>query len=907
MADREAPTLRFGVEADRADPVHDVATQLPRRFQITDQLGEGATGVVVAAHDVVLRREVAIKVLHRHRDALEEARAAAELRHPAIVTIYDVDPGGRYIVMELIDGETLQQRLARRTRLPLAEVYELGRVVLGALTAAHERGIIHRDIKPANIMFDRKHGIKLNDFGVAHRMTSDELASAHDIAGTPAYMAPEIWEGAEPDARTDVFGVGVTLWEAAVGKAFRDDFTPEDFEARQVLEATGDPRLAAAVARALAVDPDARWASAAQFAAALGPRHAPRRTAWLVGVGLVGVAGIAIGAVSMVRGGDGAEPPRAQIVATMPFFDHARTGAGSARIELAARLAGELRHVRGLEVVGHDQMIARTSCTVELEDLAAWRACAETFHADAVVVGTLTPDGDRVAVELDVTRLDGTRLGRVVAHTAPNALDALIRRHAHEVADLIAGRARGDITVDPDLDLGIESLDQARYDDAERHFAAVLARDPGQADALYYTAIALSWKDAPQAEIDEAVRRALAAKLTPVQQGIVRGFQLLDNHELVSSIAHWKKLVEEFPADNLAQYGLVEALFHGGYPADAVVRYRQLAESDREFRLALMHPFDFYIAHGDAEGANWALARNQRFGIHSTEWEVRLRVMTGDLSGGYSMLAAEDAEAQRREQPLPFPPGLVTLAIARDDRAVALRAIRGQPPAELSVGLWLGDTALARRGLDRLLAGARVRGRRGAYDAARAAPMTSLSGDRAMMTANLAMIDRLIAGDPRVGVNEQLGRLFLVGTLGDKQQLAAYLKSPIPELARIATALVANLEGKPARADWQQAFALSADGMFVTTGKAHLARALNDAHDREGVLAVCGEILAPRIVDLAIGPATVQCLEWTGVAAEQLGRREQAIAAYRRLLSIRVTPHDPWHVRATAALARLLR
>ena len=173
----------------------DVTAILPHRFRRMETLGRGGAGVVVAAHDTVLRRDVAIKFLHHLGEAdirlLEEARAAADLHHKSIVTIYDVDPQGRYIVMELVHGQTLQQRLQQRRTLSVPEIYTLGRTLLDALQAAHARGIIHRDVKPANILFDRENVIKLNDFGIAFRTNSDETPQ---IAGTPAYMAPEVWE-----------------------------------------------------------------------------------------------------------------------------------------------------------------------------------------------------------------------------------------------------------------------------------------------------------------------------------------------------------------------------------------------------------------------------------------------------------------------------------------------------------------------------------------------------------------------------------------------------------------------------------------------------------------------------------------------------------------------------------------
>jgi tetratricopeptide (TPR) repeat protein len=555
-------------------------------------------------------------------------------------------------------------------------------------------------------------------------------------------------------------------------------------------------------------------------------------------------------------------------------------------------------------------LIGGTSCTLELADAAAWRACAGQFHADAIVSGTLSTDRDPIAVELAVDRIDGTRLGRITAHAAPTSITALVRRHAHQIADLVAGRLSGDIAVDPDLDLGIDSLHQSNYTEAHRLFAAVLARSPDQPDALYYDAIASSWQNAPDDEVDAAFERALAAKLTPVQDGIVRGFGLIHHRELEQSIAHFRKLAAEFPDHPLVLYGLCEALFHGGYPADGIAAYRQLAEVDRDFRLGLMHPFDFYVIRGDVEGATWTLGRNQRFGVRNlVEWQTRLRVLGGDLSGAYAALLAEDGEAVKRGTPRPYELGVVALAIAREDRELIARTLKTplSTPAEIAIGMWRGDRAIARHGFERQASGARSRGRRGVYDIARIVPLISLSEDDKLVADALAVIDQLAKGDPKLGVNEVLGRVFLLGRLRDRAGLTALAKSAVPEVARVASAFLAGIDGdgKRVRDDWQQAFALSADGQFVMAGKAHLAAALHAAGDHAGVLATCGELLEPRIVDLAVGPATVPCLVWSAEALERT-RPDQAIAMYKRVLTLR-SPTDHHHATAAAALRRLVR
>ena len=211
-------------------------------YQITDPLGAGGMGEVYRARDTRLGRDVAIKVLPPHltsdperRSRFErEARTASALNHPHICTLHDVGREGDtdYLVMELVDGETLADRLARGA-LPPAETLRIGAQVADALDRAHRAGIVHRDLKPANVMLTRT-GAKLMDFGLARpgglagrgdsagRTISPTmvppLTAEGTILGTFPYMAPEQLEGAEPDARGDLWALGCVLYEMATGR-----------------------------------------------------------------------------------------------------------------------------------------------------------------------------------------------------------------------------------------------------------------------------------------------------------------------------------------------------------------------------------------------------------------------------------------------------------------------------------------------------------------------------------------------------------------------------------------------------------------------------------------------------------------------------------------------------------------
>jgi eukaryotic-like serine/threonine-protein kinase len=270
-------------------------------YRIEQEIGQGGMGTVYRATDTRLDRPVAIKISRRlFNERLErEARAISSLNHPHICTLYDIGPD--YMVMELVEGETMAARI-RKGGLSVSEVLRYGAQIAGALAAAHDKNITHRDLKPANVMITGN-GVKVLDFGLAKRSTQDETQTMTGaVMGTPAYMAPEQLKGKGADARTDIFALGLTLYEMATGKhvvpghATAMDGLPERFV--HVVERCLEPEPENRWQSARDVKAELEWAAAEKPAAVSPPGAAaavlpPKRTWLRVAMAAAGGVGLA--------------------------------------------------------------------------------------------------------------------------------------------------------------------------------------------------------------------------------------------------------------------------------------------------------------------------------------------------------------------------------------------------------------------------------------------------------------------------------------------------------------------------------------------------------------------------------------------------------------------------------------
>jgi hypothetical protein len=291
---------------------------LHNRFEILDFLGEGGIGEVYLALDRTLNQKLALKTLHPFRAAEESTRErfkreinlARRITHPNVCRIHDFyeDPqSASFLTMEFLEGETLGQALTRRQKLPFDEIRPIVTQVAAALDAAHALGIVHRDLKPSNIMLcDGGGRAVLMDFGLAtlvHQHDPSGATLPSSALGTPAYMSPEQLEGRKVTPASDVYALGVVLYELLTGTAPHRGLSPLAIAARRVQEPPPSPRAIepstparwdAAVRRALALAPNERFARAGEFIRALdeGSWRLPRRELSFAAAGLAVTAGL---------------------------------------------------------------------------------------------------------------------------------------------------------------------------------------------------------------------------------------------------------------------------------------------------------------------------------------------------------------------------------------------------------------------------------------------------------------------------------------------------------------------------------------------------------------------------------------------------------------------------------------
>jgi eukaryotic-like serine/threonine-protein kinase len=643
-------------------------------YEITALLGAGGMGEVYRARDTRLGREVALKIVPPdlvHDEAArkrfhQEARSLSALSHPNIATLYefDSDHGTEFLIMELVNGTRLRERLAGGA-LPVKEVLSLGAQMAHGLEAAHEAGIVHRDLKPENLIVTPKGLLKILDFGLARYTAAAAAAGATasfatEVGSTPGtlpYMAPEQLQGEEPTPRFDIYAAGAVLYEMATGRAMFDERGPMLVEAilhREPLPPIAlNPRvpsqLSDTILKAIDKDPERRYQSARELAIdlerAAGPATRPtasprarRHVPWkMLAAGIVLV--IAALSLWMYRRMTRAGSAPIQSLAVLPLENFS----GDAKQEyfvdgMTEELTSELAKIGGFSV------ISRTSAMQYKGTKKILPQIARELNVDAVIEGSVFREGNRVRItaQLVDARTDRHLWSNSFEEDVGNALD-LQTRIANAIAEQVQNKlapssapshapqtpvVAAKRTVAPEvLDLYLRGLYQANQGTADSIKAALAsfqqatAKDPSFAPAYAQIAgiqLVLGTSYVPPREIMPQAK-ANAGKAIALDDTLVIGHVALagvkflyewdwpgTERELQRALA-----LDKNSADAHDQYG--QYLIVIGRPDEGIAELQRARELD---------PFSSLIG-GDL--VFWSVfARKYDFAIESSKKAIEL-------------------------------------------------------------------------------------------------------------------------------------------------------------------------------------------------------------------------------------------------------------------------------------------
>jgi TolB-like protein len=598
------------------------------RYRLESLLGRGGMGEVYRAQDLKLGQAVALKFLpatvannaSAMQRFLSEMRLGRQVSHANVCRLHDlVEIDGRYALsMEFIDGEDLATRIARSGPLAAAELRVLAQDLCAGLAAAHERGVVHRDLKPANVLLDRAGRAHVADFGIA-ALAAD--VDARESAGTLAYMAPELLAGAAASVRSDLYSLGLVLYEAARGRRRFSARSLEELKAQQALppERRGRAPLPGApadvrrlVAACLKVSPKSRPVDAAAAASML------RSESWLPKPRQLALAAAL---VLLVFGGLGwLGWQRGLIVAGPRAGAVARLGPASAAVLPFANLSGRPGDeyfsdgmsdtlIDRLSQVPQLRMAARTSSFAFKGKSATVQDIGAALGVAALVEGSVQRQGDLLRINAELVRVaDGTHLWS--QHYDRNAADlfaiqdeiasavttALVGKLLPSSRKALARRGTRDLQAYRDYLQGHQAMNRVSMDAfqrAEQHLAAALERDPRYLDAMLDLVQCWGWQHHQGAfDADEFQRRAgpmldRADGLDPGNARVLalRGWLAMSRNDDALAIALVDRAVALSPDD----YGIrINAAGAYGHSGD---RAGELRHQDRMVELDPLNPF----------------------------------------------------------------------------------------------------------------------------------------------------------------------------------------------------------------------------------------------------------------------------------------------------------------------------
>ena len=591
-------------------------------YEIIDLLGRGGMGLVYRARDTRLDRLAALKFLPPPgpgpqdtaiADIEAEARAASALDHPNIGTIYHVDvaeDGRPFIAMAFYEGQTLEEQLAAGPLEP-AQALRIAAGIAAGLGAAHDRGIVHRDVKPSNVFLTSDGGVKLLDFGIAAVAGDQVQVSAR---GTPRYMSPEQARATDPDPRSDVWSLGVVLFEMLAGRPpFDGDYRPGIESGKSAAKSLVQlPRrggitreLSGVVGRALAADPDLRYPDANAMLAAIG--NAQRRGIRRWGLRPWGAVIAALGAAAVgVLGWRALDLPRPIgrpveiLLADIANATGDSLFPGRALTLAAAGGLQESRHIRLFPHARVRETLARMgqpNAETTLDESRA-REIAQRANLDAVLAVEVHSAGSRYLLSARLLQPTGNEVGATRLEVAGreqllDGLDRLLKRVRRILGEsrqqLEVGRRLPQVTT-ASLDAledyadGSQAWERRDYRAARLHWDRAVAKDSTFAAAL--AALAHWWflqgNDIVQGESYLVRALALSSRLTEREQLELRATAARYRGQPESAITASRILAEQYP-DRDSWFSLATLLMRQERCAEAIPAVQRALALDSTF------------------------------------------------------------------------------------------------------------------------------------------------------------------------------------------------------------------------------------------------------------------------------------------------------------------------------------
>jgi tetratricopeptide (TPR) repeat protein len=939
-------------------------------YLVSGEIGRGGMGTVYRAYDPRLRRDVALKFLPAgwHQDPaakarfIDEARAASALDHPHTCPVYDIgstDDGRIYIAMAYCAGGSLAARLATGP-MPVDQAVRVAVQVASALDRAHEAGIVHRDVKPANIAFTEHGEARVLDFGIAV-LGTDEWEAPRIAAGTPAYMAPEQVRGEAVDRRTDVWALGVVLYEMLTGSR---PFTGGGEQAAPPMfdEAPNDVRarrpdvplaLAAAVSRALAKDPAARFATAADFSAAItaamtatvtsagegrSRRRRLTRIAAAAGIVALGAAAGLYADARRTRAARVAAGVDANAVAILPFRVRGEPSIGYLREGMADLLAAKLTGEGGLRAVDPRAVYAgwRRAVTSERDDLPLDSAVtlATRLGAGSVLVGDVVGTAATVVVNASIRNARGKVTASATAQGTHAELSTLVDRLVAHLLSTSSGEEQQRLAALTSTSLpalrayleGQAAYRRGRYGEALEEFSRALDLDSTFALAGLGLVLADGWVGT-----GHAGERGRAAAWRWRDRLSARDHALLVAHvgaafprppTIRERLAATESALRLAPDRVELWYELGDLHFHfgrivgaGDWETQAERALRRAVQSDSAFAAPIHHLVGLYARQRRREDLR-AIVGATRAGLEGptadfVRWRAAVALgepapdslaldsMATETIGWIGMISQDDGVVRPLgEHALRLRHGRPSTREERFERHLSLHAVAlngGRPRAATALAETVRelqpDSSLHLR--LRVLAGLYGDGDRPA--AAEAA--SALGARRGSRLDRCVRAQWLVAtGDPSAGDEPgtpggTAAERLCEATVDAMLALRRGDPSAAGAIARVDELLRSGLTE----------FFLG-DGLFDYASIA-LARLLEATGDRAGALTA----LRRRPYFIGWQPFLASSLRYEGQLAAALGDRDGAVRAYEHHLALRHDPEPALRAATDSARAELAR